>query len=119
MAAAWAFRPKACGQKTTKAAQPVGGNEADDLKALGHIELAVLTGQFTRDERAGVDLVLVGTVNTNAVNKYVADLEAKEGKEIRYVVMKPSDYKYRQQIRDRFVTELAAKKQVLIDQLGE
>jgi hypothetical protein len=111
---------KPAAKKTTKAAQPVGGNEADDLKALGHIELAVLTGQFTRDERAGVDLVLVGTVNTNAVNKYVADLEAKEGKEIRYVVMKPSDYKYRQQIRDRFVTELAAaKKQVLIDQLGE
>ena len=68
LAAASAFWQKACGQEDTKAAQPVGGNEADDLKALGHIELAV-PGQFTRDERAGVDLVLVGTVNTNAVNK--------------------------------------------------
>ena len=53
----------------------------------------------------------------NAVTKYIAELEAKEGKDIRYTVMKLSDFKYRQQIKDRFVSQLAkAKKQVLVDE---
>jgi hypothetical protein len=90
---------------------------AEGLKALGHVELAVYTGQFTRDESTGVDLLIVGEVNTNAVAKYVSELEAKEGKEIRYAVMKPADFAYRQQIKDRFITQLQkAKKQVLVDE---
>src|SRR5438045_1094635 len=28
-----------------------------DLKSIGHVELAVYTGQFTRDETAGVDFL--------------------------------------------------------------
>jgi predicted transcriptional regulator len=92
-------------------------SDEHDLKALGHIDLAVYTGQFTRDESTGVDLLLVGDVNMNAVTKYVGELEAKEGKDIRYTVMKLADFKYRQQIKDRFVTQLnTAKKQVLIDE---
>lgn len=101
----------------SKAAATATPNEEDDMKALGHVELAVYTGQFTRDESTGVDLVLVGDVNMNAVTKYIAELEAKEGKDIRYTVMKLSDFKYRQQIKDRFVSQLAkAKKQVLVDE---
>lgn len=90
---------------------------AEGLKALGHVELAVYTGQFTRDESTGVDLLIVGEVNTNAVAKYVSELETKEGKEIRYAVMKPADFAYRMQIKDRFITQLQkAKKQVLVDE---
>lgn len=88
----------------------------DDLRAVGHIDLAVLTGQFTRDESAGVDLFVVGEVNLNALQKYVDDLEKKENKSLRYTVMSLADFQYRQQIRDRFaVAILAAKKQVLVD----
>lgn len=88
----------------------------DDLRAVGHIDLAVLTGQFTRDDSAGVDLFVVGEVNLNALQKYVDDLEKKENKNLRYTVMSLADFQYRQQIRDRFaVAILAAKKQVLVD----
>src|SRR5882757_11042438 len=47
----------------------------DEWKALGKVELVIYTGQFTRDEHAGVDLLLVGSVNMNAVQKFVSDLE--------------------------------------------
>ncbi|HEY1064320.1 MAG TPA: transcriptional regulator [Candidatus Saccharimonadales bacterium] len=101
----------------SKAAVAATPSEDDELKALGHVDLAVYTGQFTRDESTGVDLVLVGDVNMNAVSKYIAELEAKEGKDIRYTVMKLADFKYRQQIKDRFVSQLSkAKKQVLVDE---
>jgi len=105
-------------KRTTKrSTAAVAPDNSTDLTALGHVELALLTGQFTRDETTGIDLLIVGEVNGNAVNKYVADLEAKEGKEIRYSVMKPADFAYRKQINDRFYTQLLhAKKQVLVDE---
>lgn len=88
-----------------------------ELKAVGHIDLALYTGQFTRDDSAGVDFLVVGDVNRNALKKYVDELEAKEGKSIRYAVMSLTDFQYRQAIRDRFITGVEkAKKQILVDE---
>jgi hypothetical protein len=112
---------RADGGKTPQAATT--SSEEDEMKVLGQVDLALYTGQFTRDDSAGVDFLLVGNVNPNALEKYVSELEKKEGKEIRYTVMSLADFKYRRQIKDRFITTvLDAKKQVLIDKhnlLGE
>jgi predicted transcriptional regulator len=91
-------------------------DDSPELRELGNIQLAVYTGQFTRDEQSGVDLLIVGDVNPNKLQKFVTELEAKEGKEIRYAVLSLDDFKYREQIKDRFVMSIrSAKKQVLID----
>lgn len=110
-------------KKTIKKKLAVAGDapeeevlDPSDLKLVGHIDLAVLTGQFTRDETAGVDLFIVGQVNATALQKYVDELETKENKSIRYAVMSLPDFQYRQQIRDRFATAIGqAKKQVIVD----
>lgn len=87
-----------------------------ELTTVGNIELAFYTGQFTRDESSGIDMLIVGDVNQVKLQKFMKDLEEKEKKEIRYVVLSPSEFVYRQQVKDRFITTaLAAKKQVLID----
>lgn len=86
------------------------------LKSLGNVELALYTGQFTRDDKSGVDFVIVGDVNPTQVSKYVADLESKEGKSIRYTVMTRDEFVYRRQVNDRFLlTLLDSKTQVLLD----
>lgn len=86
------------------------------LKALGHVELALYTGQFTRDERSGVDLLVIGDINQTQIGKYVSELEAKEGKEIRYATMTAKEFAYRRQINDRFLSKvLESKKQVIFD----
>lgn len=104
--------------KAKKGAVPAGP-EQDKLKALGNLELVVYTGQFTRDESSGIDILVVGDVNHNALQKYVSELEAQENKEIRYTVMSPTEFGYRRQINDRFITTvLDAKKQVLVDKNG-
>ena len=88
----------------------------DNLKSLGNVELALYTGQFTRDEKSGIDMLLVGDINQAQLNKYIQELEKKEGKEIRYTVMTLQDFKYRKQISDRFIANVyAAKKQILVD----
>ena len=89
------------------------------LKSLGNLEVVFYTGQFTRDERSGIDMLIVGEVNRNALQKYIAELEAKEGKDIRFVLMPVSEFEYRRQIRDRFITTaLESKKQVIVDKNG-
>lgn len=86
------------------------------IKSLGNVDLAFFTGQFTRDETAGVDFVIVGDVNATAVEKFVEELEKKEGKEIRYAVMTLDEFEYRQKVNDRFITMVnSGKKQILID----
>jgi hypothetical protein len=90
--------------------------EENDLKAVGHVDLALYTGQFTRDDTTEVDFFIVGDVNPNALQKYVQALESSENKSIRYTIMSLPDFRYRQQINDRFVNTITrSKKQVLVD----
>lgn len=86
------------------------------MAALGRVELAFLTGQFTRDETSGVDLLIVGDVNQSKLAKFISDLEKAENKELRYTSMPVSSYEYRVQINDRFINNaLAAKKQIIVN----
>jgi predicted transcriptional regulator with HTH domain len=89
---------------------------AQEVRGLGRVELALLTGIFTRDGAAGIDVFIVGDVNQGKVDKFISDLEKEESKELRYTVMPNSNFKYRRQINDRFINNvLAAKKQIIIN----
>ncbi len=114
-------------RKVTKAAIKTEGEpvtietdeEKSDLRALGNVEVACFLGQFTRDETSGVDILIVGNVNHNAVSKYVTELERQEGKDLRYTVFTLDEFRYRMQIKDRFISNvLRSKKQVLVDKPG-
>lgn len=90
--------------------------EVDELAQVGNIELALYTGQFTRDDSSGIDLLIVGDVNQTKLQKFISALETKEKKDIRYVVMPQSEFTYRQDVKDRFIsTVLGSKQQILID----
>src|SRR5689334_12263468 len=89
---------------------------AKAVRATGKVDLALLTGQFTRDDGAGIDVLIVGDVNQSKVNKFITELEKSENKELRYTLMPLSTYQYRVQINDRFINDLlSAKKQVIIN----
>lgn len=105
------------GKKKTVAKKVVTSNtEADSLKTIGNVDIAFLSGQFTRDDNADIDMMIVGDVNQTKLDKYISEKEEKEGKEIRYTVMDKKEFDYRLQVKDRFITNiLHSKKQVLID----
>ena len=89
---------------------------AKGFRSLGKVDLALLSGQFTRDDSAGIDVLIVGNINTTKADKFMADLEKSENKELRYTVMPTDNYHYRVQINDRFINNvLNAKKQVIIN----
>lgn len=82
----------------------------------GNVRLLVYTGQFTRDDLAGVDIFMVGDINASNLENAIAQIEQAEKKSIRYSVFTPQEYLYRKQINDRFVSNfLQAKKIVHID----
>jgi Fe2+ or Zn2+ uptake regulation protein len=95
---------------------PARSDEQTGITSLGNVELALYTGQFTRDESSGIDMLVVGDVNQNKLQKFVAELEGQEGKNIRYTLFTLEEYKYRDQIHDRFLDSVrSAKKQILVD----
>ncbi len=99
----------------------VSGLNKDEniFKSIGNVELAFYTGQFTNDETSGIDLMIVGDVNKNKLEKFIIELEAQENKNIRYVVMNLEEYVYRNQVKDRFISNIGvSKKQILIDKNG-
>lgn len=104
------------GVSVAKASAVPKTEAAHDIQELGNVKLAFYTGQFTRDESAGVDMVIVGDVNHTQVEKFVELLEKKEGKEIRYAVMTLEEFEYRRQVNDRFIGLIeTAKKQIVLD----
>src|SRR5688572_18340408 len=106
---------------TKKVKEPTDTTSSDreKIKGLGNVEVAIYTGQFTRDESSGIDLLVVGDLNQHALQKFVKELEVQEGKEVRFTIMTSQEFDYRRQIKDRFInTVLASKKQVLVDKNG-
>ncbi len=102
--------------KTASKSAASGTPELQQIKGLGNVDLALYTGQFTRDNSAGIDVLIVGDVNQTKVSKFIEELEAKESKELRYAIMDSEEFTYRRQINDRFLTNVInAKKQVLLD----
>lgn len=101
----------------------VGKPQGDDLvtksQDLGAVELVLLTGSFTRDMTAGLDVLVVGDVNKTKLGKYIKELEEEEGRELAYAVMTKEDFEYRRDINDRFITDiLSAKSTVVVDRAG-
>ncbi|PID32508.1 transcriptional regulator [Candidatus Saccharibacteria bacterium] len=95
---------------------PAADSQANLVKALGNVELAFYTGQFTRDAHSGTDILIVGDVNQTKLSKFIAELEKQEAKELRYTVLSPQEFKYRKRVNDRFLMlVMASKKQVLVD----
>jgi hypothetical protein len=89
---------------------------AKGIRGTGRVDLALLTGQFTRDELSGVDLMIVGDINQAKLDRFIEELEKSENKELRYTSMPLATYQYRLQINDRFISNvLGAKKQVIIN----
>lgn len=92
------------------------------VRALGSVDLAILTGGFSRDSTAGVDILIVGDINKTKLNNFIGELEKEESREILYTTMGLNEFQYRRDVKDRFINNvLSAKKTILIDNglLGE
>ncbi len=72
--------------------------------------MVLLTGSYTKDTRSKIDILFVGDLSSAKVKKYVAELEADEGRELTYVIMKRDDFEYRMKLKDRFLSDVLLSK---------
>lgn len=105
--------------KKEKASSKGSGDDlASKLRATGAVELALLTGIFVREDHLPVDILVVGDVNHNKLQKLMTELEVEESRPVRYAVFNRDEYDYRRSLNDRFLnTILGAKRSVLIDNI--
>lgn len=95
------------------------GNMVQTIKGLGAVDLLLYMGSFTQDNISGIDVLVVGDVNKTQVHNFIADLEDEEGREIKYVTMPTSEFNYRRDVNDKFITLVdSAKKTVVHDPQG-
>lgn len=91
---------------------------ASQIKKLGNVGLAFLSGKFVQDSYSNIDLFIVGDVNRAKLTKFVEGMERQVGREINYTVMTEEEFSYRRNLNDRFLADvLDSKKQLIIDNL--
>lgn len=89
-----------------------------DLRKLGTLRYAALMGKFVSDHDNRVDLFLVGDISKTKLEAIIKDMENDLKKEVNYSVFTYDEYKDREMLFDRFITEVLSKpKEVIIDTL--
>ena len=77
------------------------------IKSLGRIRLALISGIFINNDRARTDLLIVGDdVGKKRLENFLSQIESELGKSIHYTLMDSDEYKYRMNMYDRFLRDI-------------
>ena len=77
------------------------------IRRLGRIKLAVISGIFIGNDMTRTDLLIVGEdIKARAFSSFLARMESEMGKSLRYTVMDTEEFKYRRDMYDRFLRDV-------------
>ncbi len=80
---------------------------AQRFKQIGKIKLMIVSGIFIGDSKSRADMLLVGDkLKKNILAQIIKGLEAEIGKELDYVVLDTSEFKYRLDMYDKLVCDI-------------
>lgn len=89
------------------------------LEEVGNVQLLVLSGGFTGNEKAASDLLIVGRIKNHKLAKLIKKFEKELGRDINYTVLTSAEFNYRRELTDMFLYNiLEGKKVILIDNFG-
>lgn len=103
-----------------KSAPHAKGQLAAKIRRLGNVKLAILAGVFIDSADSRVDLFVVGDgMRQSRVKSFIQWLEREVGKELNYVAMSSTEFKYRMDMYDRFVRDiLEFPHETVINKIG-
>lgn len=77
------------------------------IRGMGKIKLAVLSGVFIHNDSSRTDLLLVGDgIQKRKLDRFLADTESELGKSIQHTVMESDEFLYRMDMYDRFLRDI-------------
>jgi DNA-binding transcriptional regulator YhcF (GntR family) len=77
-----------------------------NINDIGQIKHLWLSGIFTGETKAPVDILIIGKINRTQLLQRIKNLEIDLGKEINFTIMNNSEYEYRVDINDIFLYKL-------------
>lgn len=86
----------------------------DKIEKLGKVDYLLLSGTFTGAEDADIDMLLVGSIPKDKLEKMCADYERRFDKQLRYSVMNEKEFLYRKDVVDRFLYQIFDHKHVIV-----
>ena len=94
-------------------------NLVQEIDAKGKIDLLILTGRFVDNTSIPVDLLAVGEIQEEDLQKLLNEFEKEVGQEVNYTVMTKDEYTYRKQVSDRFLYSILNVEHVtMIDRVS-
>lgn len=79
----------------------------EGLKRVGKVKLAVTSGIFVNRNPSRVDLLIVGDgINETRLKNFLRGLESETGTDIKFAIMDTDEFRYRQNMFDRFLRDL-------------
>lgn len=89
------------------------------IEKAGKIDLLVLSGAFTGNREAKVDILIIGRVIKPTLEKIMKSYNRETGKELNYTVMSKKEFDERVELGDRFLfTILNGRKIMVINKIG-
>ena len=89
------------------------------IQETGSVSYLALCGYFVDDQKAQVDLFVVGRVNRKKLKKLLEKFNAEFGQELRYTPMTVDEFNYRKDITDKFLYDIINRdKVVVIDKIS-
>lgn len=91
----------------------------EKLEEHGKVSLLVFTGRMT-EVPVETDILLVSDMKPSQLRKVIEDFEYELGREVNYTHMAVEEYKYRKDVRDRFLQSIFREKHILVvDRTGK
>ncbi len=90
------------------------------FKNGGKMKLIAVSGLFTQQPEARVDILLVGDrLKRGKIERALKDMESEVGKELSYAIFDTKEFKYRQEVYDKFIRDIFDyPHRVLLDKVG-
>ena len=77
------------------------------IKGIGRVRLAVLSGVFINSDTARTDLLIVGDdIKKGRLESFLARTESELGKSVQHTLMDTEEFRYRLDMYDRFLRDI-------------
>lgn len=95
----------------------VGDELKKSLAKIGDIKSAFIYGSVAKnleDARSDIDVMIIGDVSEDALNKAILKAEEHLGREVNYSIFSPSDWKKQMKAKKAFVANVAKDKKIFL-----
>lgn len=89
------------------------------LREFGRVDLLILTGRFIDNKDVASDILIIGEIQPEKLQQAIEEFEKELACEINYTYMPRDEYRYRTEVKDRFLLSLLESKNVvLVNDIG-